>query len=242
METRPKNLSNKTKILISDHVNLNIWSLNTTSVRWCHGSCVVHYVECHRWNGHQLRTFSWWPWNGIFFGMPTSMLNIQKCIALITFNFMHRFFCLMIFQCFNDKEELLRNMMGLVGNVAEVKHLRNRLMKSEFITVFSNLLDSDSDGIEVIISFLRTNTSCYNRLKSIFISKVSYNAAGVLAHIASDGPADWTIGKLCFVSLTWPNFQKVRTESELVLKMYLEMKRRRNWANYVYFKIMLTFS
>lgn len=40
-------------------------------------------------------------------------------------------------------------MMGLVGNVAEVKHLRNRLMKSEFITVFSNLLDSDSDGIEV---------------------------------------------------------------------------------------------
>lgn len=43
-------------------------------------------------------------------------------------------------------------MMGLVGNVAEVKHLRNRLMKSEFITVFSNLLDSDSDGIEVRLS------------------------------------------------------------------------------------------
>lgn len=39
--------------------------------------------------------------------------------------------------------------MGLVGNVAEVKHLRNRLMRSEFISVFSNLLDSDSDGIEV---------------------------------------------------------------------------------------------
>lgn len=39
--------------------------------------------------------------------------------------------------------------MGLVGNVAEVKHLRNRLMKSEFITVFSDLLDSHSDGIEV---------------------------------------------------------------------------------------------
>lgn len=58
---------------------------------------------------------------------------------------------LFFFQCFNDKEELLRNMMGLVGNVAEVKHLRNRLMKSEFITVFSNLLDSDSDGIEVKI-------------------------------------------------------------------------------------------
>lgn len=42
-------------------------------------------------------------------------------------------------------------MMGLVGNVAEVKRLRNRLMRSEYITVFSDLLDSDSDGIEVCI-------------------------------------------------------------------------------------------
>lgn len=40
-------------------------------------------------------------------------------------------------------------MMGLVGNVAEVKRLRNRLMKTEFITVFADLLDSSSDGIEV---------------------------------------------------------------------------------------------
>lgn len=40
-------------------------------------------------------------------------------------------------------------MMGLVGNVAEVKRLRHRLMKSEFITVFSELLSSASDGIEV---------------------------------------------------------------------------------------------
>lgn len=43
-------------------------------------------------------------------------------------------------------------MMGLVGNVAEVKRLRNRLMKTEFITVFADLLDSSSDGIEVIES------------------------------------------------------------------------------------------
>lgn len=40
-------------------------------------------------------------------------------------------------------------MMGLLGNVAEVKQLRNRLMTPEFILVFANLLDSDSDGIEV---------------------------------------------------------------------------------------------
>lgn len=65
------------------------------------------------------------------------------------------------FQSFNDKEELLRNMMGLVGNVAEVKHLRNRLMKSEFITVFSNLLDSDSDGIEVKIRHISFDKLSY---------------------------------------------------------------------------------
>lgn len=60
--------------------------------------------------------------------------------------------------------------MGLLGNVAEVKTLRHRLMTSEYIAVFSELLFSNSDGIEV-----------------------SYNAAGVLAHIASDGPDIWTI-------------------------------------------------
>lgn len=73
-------------------------------------------------------------------------------------------------QCFPDKDELLRNMMGLLGNVAEVKSLRYRLMTPEYIIVFSDLLDSNSDGIEV-----------------------SYNAAGVLAHIASDGAEAWTI-------------------------------------------------
>jgi Zyg-11 protein homolog len=61
-------------------------------------------------------------------------------------------------------------MMGLLGNVAEVKNLRSRLMTSEYIVVFSSLLESKSDGIEV-----------------------SYNAAGVLAHIASDGADAWTI-------------------------------------------------
>ena len=39
--------------------------------------------------------------------------------------------------------------MGLLGNVAEVKELRPRLMTAEFITEFAGLLDSSSDGIEV---------------------------------------------------------------------------------------------
>ncbi|XP_018335033.1 protein zer-1 homolog [Agrilus planipennis] len=61
-------------------------------------------------------------------------------------------------------------MMGLLGNVAEVKDLRYYLMTPEYVSVFSDLLDSYSDGIEV-----------------------SYNAAGVLSHMASDGPEVWTI-------------------------------------------------
>nr|XP_045589985.1 protein zer-1 homolog [Procambarus clarkii] len=73
---------------------------------------------------------------------------------------------------FPDKPELLRNMMGLLGNVAEVKSLRARLMTSELLTTFADLLDSNSDGIEV-----------------------SYNAAGVLSHIASGGAEAWTIDR-----------------------------------------------
>jgi len=71
---------------------------------------------------------------------------------------------------FPEKSDLLRNMMGLLGNVAEVPSLRHMLMTKEFVEEFAFLLDSCSDGIEV-----------------------SYNAAGVLAHITSDGPDAWTI-------------------------------------------------
>ena len=60
-------------------------------------------------------------------------------------------------------------MMGLLGNVAEVPQLRPKLMTKEFVEEFANLLDSVKDGIEV-----------------------SYNAAGVLAHMASDGAEAWT--------------------------------------------------
>lgn len=72
--------------------------------------------------------------------------RIKNCVEEINFNYN--------LQRFNDREELLRNMMGLVGNVAEVKRLRNRLMKTEFITVFAELLDSSSDGIEVRAIFI----------------------------------------------------------------------------------------
>ena len=63
-------------------------------------------------------------------------------------------------------------MMGLLGNVAEVKSLRKSLMNHQLIGIFADLLSSPNDGIEV-----------------------SYNAAGVLAHIASDGEHVWTISE-----------------------------------------------
>ena len=50
---------------------------------------------------------------------------------------------------FPESQDLLRNMMGLLGNVAEVPHLRSQLMTREFVAVFSLLLNSNSDGIEV---------------------------------------------------------------------------------------------
>ncbi|CAG2104960.1 unnamed protein product [Medioppia subpectinata] len=69
---------------------------------------------------------------------------------------------------FPNSAELLRNMMGLLGNVAECEKLRPRLMNAQYIERFVELLDSESDGIEV-----------------------SYNAAGILSHIASDGEYKW---------------------------------------------------
>lgn len=68
------------------------------------------------------------------------------------------------------KEELVRNMMGLLGNVAEVKELRSYLAQPQYVAVFTNLLRLYNDGIEV-----------------------SYNAAGTLAHMASDGAEAWKI-------------------------------------------------
>ncbi|KAL7732768.1 hypothetical protein ACLKA6_005910 [Drosophila palustris] len=90
---------------------------------------------------------------------------------------------------FPDRDELLRNMMGLLGNVAEVKWLRPKLMTQEFIEVFARLLDSLSDGIEVGHQSGRLANDNANHLRF----QVSYNAAGVLAHIASDGADAWTI-------------------------------------------------
>lgn len=61
-------------------------------------------------------------------------------------------------------------MMGLLGNVAEVEELRPQLMTSEFITVFSDLLYSTSDGIEVIL--MLTLTKQFERDIQFFLGEL----------------------------------------------------------------------
>lgn len=38
---------------------------------------------------------------------------------------------------FPNETELVRNMMGLIGNIAEVELLRGQLMQDEYINIFS---------------------------------------------------------------------------------------------------------
>uniref|UniRef100_A0A915MH29 Uncharacterized protein n=1 Tax=Meloidogyne javanica TaxID=6303 RepID=A0A915MH29_MELJA len=64
--------------------------------------------------------------------------------------------------------ELVRNMMGLIGNIAEVFELRNQLMTNAYLEIFCHLLDNLTESIEI-----------------------SYNSAGVLAHLVSDGDERW---------------------------------------------------
>ena len=43
-------------------------------------------------------------------------------------------------QKFQEREELLRNMMGLMGNVAEVDYLRSHLMDTKYVSIFRSLM------------------------------------------------------------------------------------------------------
>ncbi|CAG9832003.1 unnamed protein product [Diabrotica balteata] len=104
-------------------------------------------------------------WSTMWNVTDETPLNCKKFLAQD--GMQHFLQCL---EKFPNKEDLLRNMMGLLGNVAEVKELRHYLITPEYLSVFARLLESQSDGIEV-----------------------SYNSAGVISHIASDGPDVWTV-------------------------------------------------
>lgn len=69
---------------------------------------------------------------------------------------------------FPTQKELVRNMMGLMGNIAEVAEQRAALRDPAYVRIFVELLGNLSDGIEI-----------------------SYNSAGVLAHILSEPDAEW---------------------------------------------------
>ncbi|KAI3418363.1 hypothetical protein GPALN_009684 [Globodera pallida] len=68
---------------------------------------------------------------------------------------------------FSTKVELVRNMMGLIGNIAEVYELRGKLMHDDYLKIFCYWLGNLSDGT------------------------ISYLSAGVLAHLVSDGDERW---------------------------------------------------
>lgn len=69
---------------------------------------------------------------------------------------------------FSENRDLLKNMMGLLGNVAECPSLRSHFMDADLLYRFLKLLSNPIDTIEC-----------------------SYNACGILAHIMSDGHQIW---------------------------------------------------
>ncbi|CAF2307628.1 unnamed protein product [Rotaria sp. Silwood2] len=71
----------------------------------------------------------------------------------------------------SDKRDLVRNMLGLLGNVAEVKELRHYLVNPSHMEKFRILLKRSQDN-EI---------------------EIPYNCGGVLANILSDGIEAWTI-------------------------------------------------
>ncbi|XP_011148739.1 protein zyg-11 homolog B isoform X1 [Harpegnathos saltator] len=67
---------------------------------------------------------------------------------------------------FQGESSVETKVLGLLNNIAEVDHLRPRLMQPRFIKMLSMLLDSEHID-------------------------VSYFAAGIAAHLLSDGPQSW---------------------------------------------------
>lgn len=99
------------------------------------------------------------------------------------------------YTAFPSKHGLMRNMMGLIGNIAEVKELRGHLMVSSYVQIFCELLHNLSEDIEI-----------------------SYNSAGVLAHMLSDSYSSW--------ASTTPTREEVSTEVITVAKSWLLNSKR----------------
>jgi len=73
---------------------------------------------------------------------------------------------------------LIRNMLGLMGNIAEVSHVRPKLLESE----------------DMIKSFYMLRSYNKESDSECDIIEIRYSAAGILSHICSDGPDKWQFG------------------------------------------------
>eukprot|EP00794_Sanderia_malayensis_P015751 gene15751-17340_t len=76
-------------------------------------------------------------------------------------------------QKFENEPLLHRAIMGLMGNIAEVDHLRFRLMNHKYVELFIEMLDLEKFDFEV-----------------------GYQAAGVLSHMTSDGERAWKLTRI----------------------------------------------
>ena len=64
---------------------------------------------------------------------------------------------MLFLQQYSRKEELLKNMMGLLGNVAEVQNLRVHLMQLPYMVVFTDLIRTVRESIEVFYTYILIN-------------------------------------------------------------------------------------
>eukprot|EP00128_Syssomonas_multiformis_P000363 Colp12_sorted_trinity150504_noHs@11511 len=75
-----------------------------------------------------------------------------------------------VLHAFPNEPALIRNMLGLLGNVAEVPQLRHTLMRADFLNDLGALVESTLEGIEV-----------------------AYNAAGIICNLALVPVQDWEV-------------------------------------------------
>lgn len=103
---------------------------------------------------------------------------------------------------------IIRNMLGLMGNIAEVKHIRPRLITQDLIQSYLMLLNYDGEA---------ENPSD--------IVEIRYSAAGILSHICSDGEAGWNISV--------PSFTKAAEGIEAAVSTWnLDSERTINYKSF----------
>jgi len=76
---------------------------------------------------------------------------------------------------FRERTELRNNIMGLVGNIAEVEELRHHLLANDLMDLWFDLATNPTEEEEISMNI-----------------EIQYNACGTLAHLLSDGPTVWT--------------------------------------------------